>query len=316
MNLNCWLIGAGYMAQEYIKVLKDKRVNITVIGRGKDKVDFIKAKFGVNAFSGGILAYLNNKPELPKFAIIAVSCEELYSTTKHLIELGIRNILVEKPAGLTQEEISELALSSEIYKVNLFVAYNRRFYHSVEMLRERINAEGGIQSIQFEFTEWVHTIDTQKFPTEVLSKFLIANSSHVIDTVFFLAGKPKEIVFFTGGNDVDWHPSGSIFTGAGITEHGIYFSYASNWGAPGRWAIEIFTNASRYYLKPMERLAVQRKGSVVVEEIESNYQLDENYKPGIFKMVSSFLDGEVESSLCSIREHESNFKYYNIIGNY
>jgi predicted dehydrogenase len=313
---NCWLVGAGYMAQEYIKVLKDKAVNLTVIGRGKDRVDVLKSKFKINAISGGLFAFLETKPDLPKFVIVAVSCEELYLSTIQLIEVGIKNILVEKPAGMTLEEISHLAKNAEEKKLNLYVAYNRRFYHSVDLLKKLIEEEGGIQSVQFEFTEWVHAIDIQKFPPPVLSRFIIANSSHVIDTVFFLAGKPNEFNFFVGGNDVDWHPSGSIFTGTGITEKGIYFSYTSNWGAPGRWAIEFLTSKSRYYLKPMERLARQEKGSIAVNEVESNYQIDIDYKPGLFNMLTAFFEEKSNLGLCHIREHELNFRYYELIGNY
>jgi predicted dehydrogenase len=316
MEKKCWVLGAGYMAKEYIKILKTLPVNLTVIGRGDEKINSLKAEFNVNAISGGITTYIDSKPELPEFAIVAVSCEELYKSTKQLIKLGIKNILVEKPAGLLLEEIRDLSKSTEENNINLFVGYNRRFYHSVDLLRTKIREDGGIQSIHFEFSEWVQTIDTKKFPNEVLSKFLIANSTHVIDTVFFIAGKPKEFKFFSGGNFVEWHPSGSIFVGTGITENGVYFSYSSNWGAPGRWAIEVLTANSRYYLKPMEELAIQKKGSVDVNKVVSDYQIDINYKPGLYNLLLAFFDKKNDSRLCHIREHETNYCFYNLIGNY
>ncbi|MHA8090224.1 Gfo/Idh/MocA family oxidoreductase [Aquirufa antheringensis] len=316
MNNNCWLIGAGYMAEEYVKVLKDLNTDFIVIGKGEANVTNLINKYGIKGFSGGVSSFLNTTSSVPEFAIIAVSCEELYHTTQLLLSLGIRNILVEKPAGLKLDEISHLTQRAIESNINLYVAYNRRFYHSMDLLRNRIEEEGGIQSVQFEFTEWVHSIDTNKFPSSVLSRFVIANSSHVIDSVFFLAGKPKEFNFLVARNDVDWHPTGSLFTGSGITEKGVHFAYSSNWGAPGRWGIEVLTSTSRYYLKPLERLSRQEKGSICIQEIESDYQIDMDYKPGVYNMVNAFLGRKSNPSLCHISDHESNFRFYELIGNY
>ena len=36
--------------------------------------------------------------------------------------------------------------------------------------------------------EWVHTINEDDYSNEVLEKWIISNSSHVIDTVFYLIG--------------------------------------------------------------------------------------------------------------------------------
>jgi predicted dehydrogenase len=316
MNKNCWLIGAGYMAEEYVKVLKELNKDFLVIGRGKANVTNLINRYSITGFSGGIISFLKTQPQIPEFAIVAVSAEELYNTTKILLSLGICNILVEKPAGLKLEEISHLAKSAKESNINLYVAYNRRFYNSMDILRKRLDEEGGVQSIQFEFTEWVNTIDTNKFPSSVLSRFLIANSSHVIDSVFFLAGRPKEFNFLVARNDVEWHPTGSLFTGSGITERGVHFAYSSNWGAPGRWGIEVLTSESRYYLKPLERLSRQEKGSISVNEIESEYQLDIDFKPGIYNMVIAFFIGKSNPSLCHISDHESNFRFYELMGNY
>lgn len=316
MNHNCWLVGAGDMAMEYAKVLQALQINFLVIGRGKKRVDELLSKFTVDAIHGGLKSHTESfKGALPEFAIVAVSNEMLTGVALELIDLGIKNILVEKPAGLNYESVSLLKQRSEAAGVKLFVAYNRRFYTSVNYLKERIAAEGGVASISFEFTEWVHTIDTNKYPPEVLSRFLIANSSHVIDTVFHLAGKPRELHSHVSGNSVEWHPSGSVFTGSGVTEKNIPFSYASNWGAPGRWAIEITTAQRRYYLKPLERLGVQEKGSVQVNELAADYSKDIDFKPGLLDLNKAFFAKDA-SVLCTIEEHVSHFSFYEQIGNY
>lgn len=315
MNKSCWLIGAGYMATEYVRVLKSSAVDFTVITRGEEKAVGLQKEFEIPVSWGGLTTHLNKNRTIPDFAIVAVSVEELYPVVKQLLNTGIKNILVEKPGGLYQTEIDDLSETSEQNGINLFIAYNRRFYASVKFLKEKTREDGGITSINFEFTEWVHTIDTNKFPALVLEKFLIANSSHVIDTVFHLVGRPKILSNFLGGNEIEWHKSGSIFAGSGITEHGILFSYISNWGAPGRWGIEICTSKRKYYLKPLERLAIQEKGSVNVLPYEADYSPDEQFKPGLKCLLDDFFELNTEM-LCSIQEHRLNFSFYEKIAGY
>ncbi|MGN6177662.1 MAG: Gfo/Idh/MocA family protein [Mucilaginibacter sp.] len=315
MSKSCWLIGAGYMAAEYIKVLKEVNADITVIGRGEEKINAIKEKFDVNAVSGGIDSFLASNPQLPETAIVAVSIKELTPVTLKLLNLGVKDILIEKPVGLYQKDIDDLVTESKKLDANLWVAYNRRFYKSVDLLRERIKEDGGISSVNFEFTEWVHDIESYNYPTEVLNRFVLANSSHILDTVFHLAGKPGSIHIQLAGNDIPWHPSGSIFMGTGVTENNIPFSYNANWDAPGRWAIEVLTRKHRYYLKPLERLAVQKKASVQVNEVESDYSIDINFKPGLLNMVKAFFAKD-NAILCTIEEHQKNFLFYEKIAGY
>lgn len=316
MSHNCWLIGAGNMATEYVKVLQALEVDFLVIGRSKKSVDTLLSQFSVDAVHGGLSSYTGSfNGVLPEFAIVAASNEELTAVTLELIGLGIKNILVEKPAGLNYAAVSLLKQRSADAGINLSVAYNRRFYASVQYLKERIAAEGGIRSVSFEFTEWVHTFDTNQYPPEVLSRLLIVNSSHVMDTVFHLAGRPMELHAHITGNAVEWHPAGSVFTGSGVTEKNIPFTYASNWGAPGRWAIDITTAERRYYLKPLERLAVQEKGSVQVTELQADYSKDIDFKPGLLNLCKAFFAKDA-SILCTIDEHVLNFSFYEQIGNY
>lgn len=315
MNNKCWLIGAGYMATEYIKVLKDKDIDFEVITRGAERAVYLEKEFNITVVSGGISTCWQLEKKVPEYAIVAVSVEELTIVVLELIAHGVKNILVEKPVGLNQYEIDKIVFASKEKEINVFVAYNRRFYTSVKILKDFIKKDGGVKSVNFEFTEWIHTIDEKKFPSSVLSKFVIANSSHVIDTVFHIIGKPKELNCHVNGNEVAWHPSGSIFVGSGISEDGILFSYSSNWGSPGRWGIEICTSKRKYYLKPLEKLAIQEKGSVQVNEFNADYSVDEKFKPGLKNMLNAFF-GVKKDYLCTIIEHQQNFKFFNKIAGY
>ena len=107
----CWLVGAGYMGDEYAKVLKSLDVDFLVIGRGQNNVDKLVYEFGIDGFTGGLISFLETNPEIPECAIVAVTVEELKSTTIELIKFGVKKILVEKPAGLNKREIEELNFS-------------------------------------------------------------------------------------------------------------------------------------------------------------------------------------------------------------
>jgi D-arabinose 1-dehydrogenase-like Zn-dependent alcohol dehydrogenase len=91
-----WLIGAGGMAQDYMKVLKDLNATTTIIGRGEKSSKKFKEITGKTVEIGGLNKFLNNKPTTCSHAIITVGVEGLFETTKQLLNYNIKNILVEK----------------------------------------------------------------------------------------------------------------------------------------------------------------------------------------------------------------------------
>ncbi len=61
----------------------------------------------------------------------------------------------------------------------------------MEQLQNYIAEDGGALSINFDFTEWSHKIKYLKNSGLAKRRWLVANSSHVIDLAFHLGGKPK-----------------------------------------------------------------------------------------------------------------------------
>ena len=110
----------------------------------------------------------------------------------------------------------------------------------------------------------------------------------MIDLAFHLGGAPIDMKgFVTGGEE--WHPIGTIFSGAGISDKHALFSYHANWESAGRWWAEFLTKDNRYLLKPMERLCVRKRGSISVDEVNIDDDLDQKFKPGVYKQVEVFL---------------------------
>lgn len=296
------------MAVEYTKVLKALDRDFCVIGRGLTNAAIFEQKTGITPITGGLDAFLDTKPEMPSHVIVAVGVEQLCPTANSLLKYGIKNILLEKPGALT---VGELELTEKLAirnRANVFIAYNRRFYSSVLKAEEIIKEDGGVTSFNFEFTEWAHTIKPDHRPIELFNNWLIANSTHVIDIAFFIGGEPKDMVSYKGGeNEIEWHPSGSRYSGAGVTKSGALFSYQANWSAPGRWVVEILTKNHRLYFKPMETLQIQKLGSVTVESVLIDDSLDKQFKPGFYLQTQSFLNGNT-ARLCSILEQIDHMK--------
>lgn len=285
------LIGAGPMAIDYYKVLKDLNCNITVVGRSHNSAKNFEDKTGTKIVTGGLETFLD-KSSNDNFdvAIVAVGVEQLAPTSIQLLKAGFKNILVEKPAGLNHREIKELSKAAKEHKAAVLIAYNRRFYASVLKALEIIENDGGVTSFHFEFTEWAHVIETLDKAPGVKGNWLLANSTHVIDMAFYMGGFPAQINSYVAG-ELSWHDN-SVFAGAGKTKNGALFSYQANWAAPGRWGVEILTKNSRLIFRPLEELQIQQKGSVAINKVEIDNALDKQYKPGLFVQIQKFLNND------------------------
>jgi len=310
--MSLWLIGAGVMSQDYAKVLQDLNVGFRVVGRSQGTAASFEKATGKSVNIG--LAELLEKEAPPADAIVAVSIEQLVATTETLIRAGTKRILVEKPAGLNLREIENLNKIAIDFDAKVLIGYNRRFYSSVEKVREIITEDGGLQSCIFEFTEWAHEIITLSKAKGVKEHWVLGNSSHVIDLVFHLIGKPADWNFWHSGT-IDWHPSSSKFVGAGISDRNILFSYHANWQAPGRWGIELLTNRNRLILRPMEHLKLTKLGSLREDVVNIDNSIDLDYKPGLYKQTKKFLNQDYKL-FCSLSQQVENVETYSRMAGY
>lgn len=306
-----YIIGSGPMAVDYAKVLKAMGIEFAVVGRGQASCEKFKNETGMECISGGFDTWFNAQISFPKYAIVAVSEENLGSVTEKLIQRNVAKILVEKPGAATYEEVDRILQTQKDSSSKVFVGYNRRFYSSVQTAKKLIKEDGGVKSFFFEFTEWGHVIQEKVCPPLVKEEWLWHNSTHVMDLAFYLGGFPSKIASFKAGS-LDWHPSGSKYSGAGVTQEGALFSYMANWAAPGRWVVEILTDKRRFIFKPLEKLQVQKIGSVAVEEHPIESQMDLNFKPGLYNQVKAFIE-ERDMDLVTLAQQKQNMQWYKSI---
>ena len=298
------------MAIEYAKVLDAQSKEYSVIGNTeKGAVDFEKT-INKKVILGGLEKWIedNSKENYEFYKVIVVVNENLLgSITKLLINTGFKDILVEKPGGLNLLEIRDVNSLAIAEKADIYIGYNRRFFASTLKVLELIKLDGGVTSFNFEFTEWGHIIKDLVKNEGVLEEWFLQNSSHVIDLAFFIGGEPIEMKSFVGGGSA-WHPKGTVFSGAGITAEKALFTYNANWESAGRWWVEFLIKENRYIMKPMEKIFIQKRGSIQVDEFGINDEFDRLFKPGLYKQVEAFL--EFEDKLMKIEEQVKMIPFY------
>ena len=314
MDKQIYLIGTGMMAVDYAKVLTAQNLKFTVIGRGSESALKFEELTKIKPITGGIEKYLSehNLTENTYF-IIATGTEALMNTLLTVLKAGAKKVLIEKPAAISIEELLKNENQLSPYLEKVFVAYNRRFYASVIETQKLIEEDGGLQSMHFEFTEWAHKIEPLQKAAGVKENWFFANSTHVVDLAFYLAGHPSDWKTFSKSGKLTWH-SKTNFSGAGITDKNVIFSYISNWESAGRWGIELLTNKRRIYLKPLEGISIQLKGSIEIKEHVFDDSLDKTFKPGLYRQTEAFFSVS-DYILPSLAEQIESSKsiYYKIL---
>lgn len=308
-----WLIGAGPMAVAYAAVLDALSQPFDVVGRSESSALAFSEKVGRAVRRGGVQAALA-ADGAPAYAIVATGCEALLDTTLALLDAGTTHVLVEKPAGLSTAEVAAIDRLAHSRGARVAVAYNRRCFASVEKARELIAEDGGLQSMTFDFTEMAEKVGRMDRLRAVRERWLLANSTHVIDLAFHLAGRPREWSASRGGH-LDWHPAGAIFAGAGVTDRDVLFSYTANWQGPGRWGLELVTAKRRLVLRPMEVLQVSAAALAVPEPVACDDRHEKSLKPGLYRQTEAFLRGD-DGNLCLIAEHLDLMPVYERIAGY
>lgn len=311
INGDVLLVGAGCMAAEYSRVLETMGISYTVVGRSRTSAEEFQKKTNHFANTGGLAHFCTAHSGSLNFqwAIVASNADELAANTCTLLRAGVKNILVEKPAGLHIEEIARVDELTKQRHAHVFVAYNRRFYASVQKVRELIERDGGVSSFQFDFTEWSNKLVEMNLNPVVLENLFYANSTHVVDLAFFLGGKPKEMCCFKNGS-LAWHPAGASFCGAGQSQNDAPFSYQANWESAGRWGVEINTTRNKYILCPLEKLQIQKRDSIQTDFCKIADQKDIDFKPGLFEQVAAFLKSD-HTNLKTIEEQRNDAEMYN-----
>ena len=287
-NKSSLIIGGGEISKHHILALKKLGVtDITVISdKGKNISIFCKRE-KIKLLTGGFERNLVNI-EKKDLTIIAIPIPKILSATEIATEHDQINILIEKPGSLFSKELEHA--SKSLSKFQIRVGFNRLVYPNFYKLKNLCEKEGGITSCRFTFTERLSKINFKKKLDDVYKRWGIGNSLHPISMAFELIGLPKKIYSQQYGN-LEWHPTGSIFVGDGLSKRGIPFSYHADWGSGGRWGIEVNTSKNSYQLIPLEDLFVCKKDTGIWNQVKFKKSFPE-IKQGIAEEIAIMLDDD------------------------
>ena len=284
-NKSAVVIGGSEISRQYILAfLKFGMKDITVITKSGDNISKFCKENDIELLTGG---FEKNLPTIEKKDLVVVSPQInlIVSATKLSIQNGQQNILMEKPGSLYTKDLA--SLQELVSTQNIRIGYNRLVYPNLHKLKKLVDKEGGITSCRFTFTERLSSIDFKKNSKEVYQRWGISNSLHVITMALELIGIPREIFTHQYGH-LEWHPTGSVFVGTGITEKNIPFSYHADWGSGGRWGIEVNTVENSYQLIPLEEIFVCPKDTGKWNKIDFKKSFPE-IKQGIAEEVAVML---------------------------
>ncbi len=279
------LVGTGNIAFEYAKALKQIGERFTTMGNSDPGCERWAERLNVEQIpykmiqSGGVSASAVLSQKDRQHAIVAIPINEQYETVKRLVALGVRNILVEKPAVLYSIQARALDYLARAAGVDVRVAYNRRFYCSSQMAKDVIKQDG-LAGLRFCFGEDMHAVKASSHPDNVKRKWILANSSHVIDLAKWLCG---------GWHIAACHAPGVLSGSGTAAQQEAPVSYLTDYSRDTRWAIQFTTKTDNYYrLAPVERLEhmASDKWQTIVQEPAGSI------KAGFLEQTQCFLDGK------------------------
>lgn len=309
------IVGAGQIARCYVESLLVNGVDracITIFGRGgmTSKLFAREMNMPVELFEGeeSVQGY--------DVGIVATPIAQLFPCTLDLVKAGVKNVLVEKPVSFQKSDLERLLAVAEELGVNVSVALNRRFFSSVLALKSRIQADGGLQSLHFCFTERLKDAASGKHDKSERKYWGLANSIHVIDLAFHLIGEGIEELSVYGKSSVEqnkaWEGRQTVFAGSGVGKYGAMFSYSADWSGGGRWGIECSTKQGKYRLSPLEELQFMAIGQFETKLITgTDGQMG---KPGFHEMCRLLL--ECPSELCGLAGFMESHKFISKVCGY
>ena len=249
-----------------------KKLTIDIIGSGnisKYHIEaLIKSNFELGAIAGSFRSAsarkLAKKYKFKKYyelaEDLAVNCSKdanalliccnVENSIKYIQLAGTKiKILCEKPVSTN---LDLLKIVKRKYP-NVRVAYNRRFYESVQFLKKKIKKEN----------TYIANIE---LPEKILNskykfKKVFENSVHVFDLLNYLFDNPK--INYVKNSNKNFFKNFSF-----ISNNNNLINLTCNWNSPSNFKIEVFFHNEKYILNPIEILSIY-KGMKIAEPTDS-----------------------------------------------
>jgi len=255
------------------------------------------------------------KQVLEKEVDVFCLCIDIANTPKillRILDLG-KPVLVEKPIAWKLNDIDKIM--SHPNKDKIFVAYNRRYYKTLNILKNKCDQFDSRGTILVNIPD----------PIEGIKQFL-SNGCHMIDSLKYIAGnfdiKSKLVRMNNTGNDIS-----SISALCENKKWNILLNAHSL--IPSNFSITINIDNLVYELKPLEKLTIYQDMEIIQPTIEepirkyipkkkSQFIESSQFKPGFDDMYKSFMvfvRNEKATNFCNIQDAQSTLNMcWDLIG--
>jgi predicted dehydrogenase len=201
--LKVGISGAGYAGRYFVKALKDLGCPIAgITNRTRERGEELAREAGARFYPSVDELVRYSGAEL---LLIATSTERHVADIQAAAAAGIKNILCEKPVGVSPKETEQIREIGEKYGVNIGVGYKMRFEGIFEAAHRLVEAGriGALVSAAFNFYQ---TIPHSTWYLD--SGFVRETMVHPMDLACWFAGAEPERVMchtesFAGGKKED-----------------------------------------------------------------------------------------------------------------
>jgi len=281
-NVRLGIIGAGYIAQEHLKVIQ-AMAGVCAVGitsRTNSKAEELARKYDIEEVFENVDDLINRCK--PNALMILVSANQLYEVTQKIIPRQIP-LFIEKPPGFVPEETRVLVELAEKHETKTMIGYNRRYYSIFHKGIELINKNGGLLGLAVEGHERFWNIVGRDIPSSIRENWIYANSTHTIDLLRFFGGEIKSISSLSNSLK---ETNGDQFVASMEFESGTLGTYTSHWYSPGGWSATLYGEGITVKFNPLEKGIWI--GTDLNEHAINPDEVDVKYKPGFYRQMEAF----------------------------
>ena len=293
-------LGVGSVAVDHAKVLAATG-NIISRGCGMSESSPRWQRFQTVAPEARFESSVQSMLEDPDVDAV-VSCLPWNVTETWLTELlsTPKPVLIEKPIALSSEALSSAISHADSALHNKYVGFNRRFYRTVQKLRDRVK-KGGLKSAEITISETVDRL-AELYGPEILDHMLVYASCHILDTAIHVMGPLKPLKVYSHEGSANSKPVNSL-SGLLETAQGtpVFLNILADSPTPVGLRI-FFDDQTTWHLSPLEHLVAYRDYDLIepTDEIKIRRYTpkpflevteDAEFKPGFFGQMRAFLNG-------------------------
>ena len=210
-------------------------------------------------------------------------------------------VLMEKPIGFDADEVRTQAEAATATLGDKLVGYNRRFYETAILLRERVE-KGGLKAVRVVISESVES-QVGRHGRDIIARLISFSSAHALDLLLHVLGPLRPVAFAPFPEKGEAAPFVSI-NGMLATVENVPVALALNVDDPANTGMRcLFDDGTAWELSPLETLTIYKGLDVqppmpqenirrYSPRVEARHEVDASFKPGFRGQMAAFLSGE------------------------